>query len=204
MKWEITKRFHELGRNIAMSQCFIFVAYFGFNNKQIIFLQAVSKLFYKRVPDWIKMRTVYRSPTLRRSAVVCASLSTSVLFFPATKQIKYDLGCDLLYPITGFENDKKDGKGSCFNFIAGNGTHSRQDKEHLKFYTCLMPDDVPYKCKTVDVFHNNYKVIGFKFFDKYKNLVFEIGMTSSWKVAVVLAENEVIVGVVAKLQSESS
>ena len=51
----------------------------------------------------------------------------------------------------------------------------------------------------VRIYHNSY-IVGFSFFGKLGQLIFEIGYTWSELVKTVfLAENEVIVGVVAKL-----
>jgi hypothetical protein len=67
----------------------------------------------------------------------------------------------------------------------------------------MMPADSHKMIRSVNIHHNTYStiILGFSFFDKEGALLWEIGVTSSWfKVKTVLiAENEVIVGVVAKI-----
>ncbi len=55
--------------------------------------------------------------------------------------------------------------------------------------------------KSVDIYYPANFISGFAFFNKDKQVIFKIGSTGSWmKVAtVVIADNEVIVGVAARL-----
>ena len=62
----------------------------------------------------------------------------------------------------------------------------------------MMPEGAPTLTRSVDIWHNNYRIEGFQFFDKEKKIIFKIGHTYPWKVTVELAEDEVIMGVVAK------
>ncbi len=65
----------------------------------------------------------------------------------------------------------------------------------------MMPADAPQKIRSVTINYFDYHIYGFEFFDKYGALLWEIGYTgSAWKKGIInIAENEVIVGVVAKL-----
>ncbi len=62
----------------------------------------------------------------------------------------------------------------------------------------MMPERA--RIKTVDIYYGD-GVRGFRFFDRYFRLIFEIGYIESWLnvKTVVLADNEVIIGVAAKL-----
>ncbi len=64
----------------------------------------------------------------------------------------------------------------------------------------MLPPDSHKRIRSVRIHHNSY-IGGFKFFDKEGALLWEIGkIDTGMKVkTVLLAENEVIVGVVAKL-----
>ncbi len=64
----------------------------------------------------------------------------------------------------------------------------------------MIPKDALNNIRSVSI-HYYYYIGGFSFFDKDGALLWEIGWTdSSWsKKTVMLEENEVIVGVVAKL-----
>jgi hypothetical protein len=65
---QMTERLRELGRKLGFSQCFMYIALFGFSTKQMIQLQGVNKLFYTRVAQWI--RVVINFPTIRLSKPV--------------------------------------------------------------------------------------------------------------------------------------
>ena len=67
----------------------------------------------------------------------------------------------------------------------------------------MIPADALHKIRRVTIDHNTVWIYGFSFFDKDGALLWKIGETYSdmKKETVVLAENEVIVGVVAKLFS---
>ncbi len=90
-----------------------------------------------------------------------------------------------------------------FSFILSNGDRSQQRDEHdPTSYTHMLPKGSHKMIRLVSI-HNFYaeEICGFSFFDKEGALLWKIGITdSSLKVETVLiAENEVIVGVKAKL-----
>jgi hypothetical protein len=64
----------------------------------------------------------------------------------------------------------------------------------------MIPTDALNKIRSVTIYYywNEY-ISGFRFFDKDGALLWEIGWIGLGKETVVLEENEVIVGVVAKL-----
>ncbi len=64
----------------------------------------------------------------------------------------------------------------------------------------MIPADALKEIRSVTIYHNGY-IHGFSFFDKDGEELWEIGWTDTWhkEETVLLAENEVIVGVVAKL-----
>ncbi len=67
----------------------------------------------------------------------------------------------------------------------------------------MIPADAQNKIRRVTIYHD-YRIRGFKFFDKDGALLWKIGVTTDPICdleTVLLAENEVIVGVVAKLYS---
>ena len=103
--------------------------------------------------------------------------------------------------ISGFENNHDKGLGNWFNFISTNGERSNQmDEGYLTKFPFMMPKDA--KIKTIDLFLNQKCLFGFKFYDKNKKQIFQIGYTADQKLIVeteVLADNEVIFGVVAKV-----
>ncbi len=102
--------------------------------------------------------------------------------------------------LTGFENDKADGTGTNFNFILSNGDRSKQiDDNYSTKYTHMMPEQTKI-IRSVNIYSNAY-IIGFSFFDKDHSLIWKIGVSGSWcsVTTVVLAEDEVIIGVVARL-----
>ncbi len=65
----------------------------------------------------------------------------------------------------------------------------------------MIPIDALNKIRRVTIYDNACWIGGFSFFDKDGALLWEIGYLQPWfdKETVELAENEVIVGVVAKL-----
>ncbi len=103
--------------------------------------------------------------------------------------------------LIGFENNEEDGTGVDFNWILSNGTRSTQRDEDLKYYDHMIPADALKKIRSVTIHFGTSCIWGFSFFDKDGALLWKIGDTrSNWKKEiVVLEENEVIVGVVAKL-----
>ncbi len=64
----------------------------------------------------------------------------------------------------------------------------------------MLPEGSHKMIRSVRIYYFNY-IMGFRFFDKEGALILKIGITDSWlyKKKVLIAENEVIVGVVAKL-----
>ena len=106
--------------------------------------------------------------------------------------------------ITGFESNKISGRGLYFNIILSNGQRSTQrDEEKPTNFTHMMPVGADRKIRSVDIY--NYKgktefIVGFQFFDKDRKLIWQIGAIDSDNVVktVLIAENEVIVGVIAK------
>ncbi len=65
----------------------------------------------------------------------------------------------------------------------------------------MIPADALNKIRSVTIYYQNDRIWNFKFFDKDGALLWKIGSIDDgfYKETVVLAENEVIVGVVAKL-----
>ncbi len=104
--------------------------------------------------------------------------------------------------LVGFENRRQDGEGRKFNFILSNDTRSTQRDEYKPTdFTFMIPKDALQKIRIVTIYHNEYWIHGFSFSDKDGALLWENGDIQSWMnvETVVLAKNEVIVGVVAKL-----
>ncbi len=68
----------------------------------------------------------------------------------------------------------------------------------------MLPSDELHKIRSVTIHHFFAYIYGFSFFDKDGAILLEIGSTEScWSDETVdIAENEVIVGVVAKLYSD--
>ncbi len=108
-----------------------------------------------------------------------------------------------LHTLVGFENNTEKGIGPFYNFIMSNGTRSTQrDEDYPTEYSFMMPKDALNKIKSVTIYGGNNCISAFSFFDKDGALLWKIGYTGYWKEVketVVLAENEVIVGVVAKM-----
>ncbi len=65
----------------------------------------------------------------------------------------------------------------------------------------MIPADVIHRIRSVTINHDLFIICGFSFFDKNGALLYKIGNTWSGEntETVLLEENEVIVGVVAKL-----
>ncbi len=108
-----------------------------------------------------------------------------------------------IHTLAGFVNHEKDGGSSFLNFIMSNGTRSTQiDEYYPTKYTHMIPENALNKIRSVTILFFDY-IYGFSFFDKDGEELWKIGYTteSLWskKETVVLEENEVIVGVVAKL-----
>jgi hypothetical protein len=79
---------------------------------------------------------------------------------------------------------------------------STQEDENTDYHTHLIPKDALNKIRTVNIHFSSRCIFGFSFFDKDVALIWKIGVTTgsgSRMETVMLAGNEVIVGVVAKL-----
>ncbi len=101
--------------------------------------------------------------------------------------------------IVGFENSEEDGEGPHFNLILSNGARSKQkDKGEPTKYTHMIPKHAGIRSVTL---YHDARIRGFEFFDKEKARIWSIGNTDDGfdVTTVVLAENEVMIGVVAKL-----
>ena len=117
-----------------------------------------------------------------------------------TKAMNYEYMANGMTPyIKGVLNDEVE--GCCFNWILSNGDRSNQsDKDYPTSKTQIMPEGAHKRIKSVDIIYNNNRCIyGFQFFDKENKFIWQIGTTGSNVETVVLADNEVIIGVVAKL-----
>ncbi len=104
-----------------------------------------------------------------------------------------------LHTLVGFEDFN--GTGDLFNFILSNGTRSTQRDGVHTYYDIMLPADALNKIRSVIIHYYNI-IKGFSFFDKDGAPLWKIGYYSDdWlkHETVLLAENEVIVGVVAKL-----
>ena len=104
--------------------------------------------------------------------------------------------------LSGFENADKDGRSCRMNFVLSNGDRSKQiEKEYPTEHTHMIPADALNKIRSVTIYYNTHHIMGFSFFDKDRKLLWETGDTYAGfdKETVMLADNEVIVGVVAKL-----
>ncbi len=69
------------------------------------------------------------------------------------------------------------------------------------YYDHMMPEGSHMMIRSVTI-HYNYVISGFSFYDKEGALLWEIGVTTDSRLntaTVLITENEVIVGVVAKL-----
>ncbi len=95
-----------------------------------------------------------------------------------------------------------DGKGIEFNFIMSNGSRSlHRDQIAPTTFTFFMPEAAV--LRSVNIYYNDRCVQGFQFFNQDGEVIFKIGWAtaSNLKVEVVmLEENDLIIGVVAKLR----
>ncbi len=112
--------------------------------------------------------------------------------------------------LVGFETEREDAKWCAFNFIMSNGTRSSaQRDEHVDSdedwpprYDHMIPKDAIERTRSVSICHCHETICAFSGFDKDGAPLWEFGdfppliIISTEK--VVLEENEVIVGVVAK------
>ncbi len=148
------------------------------------------------------MWTVRRNPTIRRSDLVCHNPeSTGDFEWPTKARIDQVLASGVLHHFIGFENNKKDGTGIWFNFLLSNGDRSKQRDKNMTYYDHMMPAGSHTRIRSVNIHYFN-AIIGFSFLDKEGALLWKIGETTNRmnKVETVLIEdNEVIIGVIAKL-----
>ena len=240
------KRDRDLGKMIGQSQCYVLIALFSCSKKQIIFLQAVNKMFYKRVAQWHSSVLIF--PKIRLSEIVskyfdpndygddgegsgeegydagsgeddgeasnevhtatcpcCAKKDRPVTFeYPTRDMIEQWRG--VIYPVVGFENNEQDGTGPHFNFILGNGQRSVQRDEDCDYFDHMIPAGRLNRIRSVRINFSNV-ILGFKFFDKEKKLLWKIGEWNnedSEVATVQIAENEVIIGMVGGLHHQST
>ncbi len=107
----------------------------------------------------------------------------------------------VLHTLVGFSTHQKYGGGNLFNFILSNGTRSAQrDEDARTWFIHMIPTDAINKIRSVGIYYGAY-IFSFRFFDKDKKLLWRIGLSTSTSnnVKVLLGEDEVIVGVLAKL-----
>jgi hypothetical protein len=79
--------------------------------------------------------------------------------------------------INGFENNHDKGLGNWFNFVSSNEDRSDQrDEGYVTKFPFMMPKDA--KIKTIDFYLNQKCLFGFKFYDKNKKQIFQIGYTT--------------------------
>lgn len=76
----------------------------------------------------------------------------------------------------------------------------RTDLDETTNYSHLLPEGAYKKVRRVKIYYADC-IVGFRFFDSNDTLLFKIGWSDSgWKfTTVIIADNEVIVGVVANL-----
>ncbi len=156
----------KLGSMIAQSQCYVFIARFWGNGRQIVYLQQVNRVFYKRVAQWVRL--VYRNPKIRLTETEYPNPYSKGQFeFPATARINKMLANGDVNFLAGFENDQECGTGSCFNFILSNGCRSTQkDKKHNTKYTHMIPRGALKIIRSANILYSYDQVQGFEFFDK--------------------------------------
>ena len=114
--------------------------------------------------------------------------------------IDEQLASGVLYPLSGFKNNRKDGSGDRFNFIFSNGEQTQNsDRECPTNFTHMMPVGVT--VKSVEIQCLASQIISFHFFDQDHTQIFKIGKLGykGYTVStVVLESDEVIIGVVAQ------
>ncbi len=192
-----------LGRSVSQSLCFVHIALYAFTNKD---KRVIHKLLNKQIAArakgvWLQFFT----PVFRRSQIICPNPKSTTLFqFQTETDILQEwYNSRAINQLVGFENDHKDGTGNLFNFILSNGTRSTQrDKNHPTKYTHMIPAETLHKIRSVTIhYYINECIGGFSFFDKDGTLLWKIGWTwpSLNLETVLLDENEMIIGVQAKL-----
>jgi hypothetical protein len=141
--------------------------------------------------------------SVRSTEVTCinpasnAGPKTVFVFPPSAKQAEY---MEKGVYIIGFENNKQGGTGHYMNFLLCNGDRSTQRDEGRSHCDHFMPEGSHNRIRSVEIY-NCGVITGFKFFDMYGALLWSIGTTDPSKrvETVLIAEDERIIGVVAKL-----
>ncbi len=191
-----------LGRSVSQSLCFVHIALYAFTSKD---KRVIHKLLNKQIAARAKgVWLEFFAPVLRKSKIVCPNPKNTTLFQYQTETAILKEWCETraIHQLVGFENHREDGKGSHFNFVLSNGTRSTQrDMHEPTKYTFMIPADAINKIRSVKIYHNKCYIWGFEFFDKYGALLRKIGSINQdiCYETVELTENEVLVGVVAKL-----
>ena len=124
-----------------------------------------------------------------------------MLAHPTKAMLDEMIESGLFRTLTGMEtNSRNIVLGFCFNFIFSNGQLTQQRDEYKSYFNHIMPEDVPEKIKSVNIYYTGF-INGFHFFDKDGVLIWQIGATGSdWiKKTVLLEDDEVIIGVICKL-----
>ncbi len=107
----------------------------------------------------------------------------------------------MLHTLTGVANNAKNGYEAQMNFILSNGQQSTQIDEDETYYDHMIPNDAHKRIRYVEIYYLIDCITGFSFLDKEGALIWGIGMNDSLMdvETVLIAKNEVIVGVVCKL-----
>jgi hypothetical protein len=145
----------------------------------------------------------YRNPTMIFSDIVCLNSKSSHVFAFSTPAIINEmLENKVLHNLSELKNNNKYVTGNGFKFILSNEDRSNQRDKHTTYSDHMLPVSSHYKITSVRIhYHYPYNITGFKFLDKEGALLWKIGETHiPCRVETVLiGENEVIFGVVAKL-----
>ncbi len=143
---------------------------------------------------------------------MCPAESIPVVFeWPTQAVIDKMLASGVLQFLAGFEIDKQHGSRALENFILSNGDRSQLENWFVNQpITHMMPARSHKKIRSVTIHsYVEFNIIGLSFFDKEGALLWEIGNTTDpgflgvkWDKTVLVAEDEVIVGVVARIIEE--
>jgi hypothetical protein len=187
---------------VSQSFCFVHIALYAFTNKD---KHVIHKLLNRQIAA--RAKGVWHgsfAPVLRRSQIVCPDPeSTTCFHFPFKTEaaiLREWLKTGVINQLVGFKNNHENTKGDIFNFILSNGARSVQKTGRKQTgYTFMIPAGALKRIRAVTIHHARY-IDGFSFFDKRGALLWQVGYTRSrrWQ-TVLLEENEVIAGVVAKL-----
>ncbi len=83
-----------------------------------------------------------------------------------------------------------------------NGQRSKQRDDDVElYYDHMFPADLNKMIRSVDIHYYSNHIYGFSFYDKEGALLWKIGSIQSWMYVgtLLIADNELIVGVAAKL-----